>query len=126
MRVERQLDVAEAAAAAGRTPDAKKAWTSALEVGANNFDAPLATHASRAALAMKDPAEALKHARRAVELTQGEDAAAQAALAQALRATGDASGSAAAWKRAAELEPQNAEYRAGAGTGGAKKAAKAS
>ena len=63
-----------------------------------------------------------------MDLTQGEDAAAQAALAQALRARGDAAGATAAWKRAAELEPQNAEYRAGAGlgTGARKKAAKAS
>ena len=77
----------------------------------------------------RTPAEAVKHARRAVELTQGEDAPAQAALAQALRASGDAAGSSAAWKRAAELDPQNAEYRAGAAvrkTGAKKKAAKAS
>jgi len=128
VRVERELDLAEALAAAGRSAEAKKAWSAALEAGGGALDAAHATRASRAALAVKDPAEALTYARRAVDLTQGEDAAAQAALAQALRARGDAAGATAAWKRAAELEPQNAEYRAGAGlgTGARKKAAKAS
>jgi thiol-disulfide isomerase/thioredoxin len=132
VRVERQLDLAEAYAAANRPADAKKAFAAALETGGGALDAGLATRASRAALALKEPADAVKHARRAVELTLGGDAAAQAALAQALRATGDATGSAAAWKRAAELEPHNAEYRAGVESGprkpGAapKKAAKAS
>lgn len=126
VRVERQLDLVEANAAAGRPAEAKKAWASALELSGGAMDAGLSTRASRAALALKDGPEAVKQARRAVELTQGEDAAAQAALAQALRASGDAAGSSAAWKRAAELDPKNAEYRAGAETGAKKKAAKAS
>jgi thiol-disulfide isomerase/thioredoxin len=126
VRVERQLDLAEANVAAGRPAEAKKAWAAALELAGGALDGGLETRAARTALALKEPAEALKRARRAVELSQGEDAAAQAALAQALRANGDASGAAAAWRRAAELEPQNAEYRAGAETGGKKKAAKAS
>ena len=50
-------------------------------------------------------------ARRAVGLSQGEDAEAQAALAQALAASGDASGAAEAWKRAGEIDPQNAEVQ---------------
>lgn len=124
-RVERQLDLAEAAAAAGRSADAKKAYTAALAAGAGSMDAALSARASRAALAIKDTAESLKHARRAVELSLGEDAAAQAALANALRTAGDTAGAAAAWKRASELEPQNAEYRA-AVEGARKKAAKAS
>jgi len=126
VRVEKQLDLAEARAAAGRTADAKKAFDAALAAGGGALDAALETRAARTSLALKEPAEALKHARRAVELSQGGDAAAQAALAQALLATGDAAGSAAAWKHAAELEPQNAEYRAGAGGSARKKAAKAS
>ncbi len=126
VRVERQLDLAEAYAAAGRPAEAKKAWTAALAAGGGALDGGLSTRAARTALALKEPAEALKHARRAVALSQGEDAAAQAVLAQALGATGDAAGAAAAWKRAAELEPQNAAYRAGAGAGAKKKAAKAS
>ncbi|MGA7992983.1 MAG: hypothetical protein WCC53_16255, partial [Thermoanaerobaculia bacterium] len=89
------------------------------------LDAALSARASRAALALKEPAEALKHARRAVELSLGEDAAAQAALANALRVLGDQAGAAAAFRRAFELEPQNAEYRAGA-DGVKKKSAKAS
>ncbi len=126
VRVERQLDLADARAAAGRPADAKKAFLAALATGGGALDAALEARTARTALALKEPAEALKHARRAVELSQGGDAPAQAALAQALLATGDAAGSAAAWKRAAELEPQNAEYRAGAGGGARKKAAKAS
>jgi len=132
VRVERQLDLVEANAAAGRSAEAKKAWASALEAGGGAMDAGLSTRASRAALAIKDSPEAVKQARRAVELTQGEDAPAQAALAQALRASGDAAGSSSAWKRAAELDPQNAEYRARAeagpkkDAGAKKKAAKAS
>jgi tetratricopeptide (TPR) repeat protein len=125
VRAERQLDVVEANVAAGRTAEAKKAWAAALEAAGGSFDVALSTHASRAALALKDSAEALKHARRAVEASQGEDAAAQAALAQALRATGDSTGAAAAWKRASELDPQNADYRAGAGSS-RRKGAKAS
>jgi tetratricopeptide (TPR) repeat protein len=125
MRVERQFDLVEALVAAGRTAEAKKAFAAALETGGGALDAALSARASRAALLLKDPAEALKHAKRAVELSQGEDAAAQAALANALRAAGDQVGAAAAFRRASELEPQNPEYRAGAG-GAKKKAAKAS
>ncbi len=126
VRVERQLNLAEARAAAGHTADAKKAFLAALATGGGGLDTALEAGAARAALALKEPVEALKHARRAVELSQGGDAAAQAALAQALLATGDAAGAAAAWKHAAELEPQNAEYRAGAGGAARKKTAKAS
>jgi thiol-disulfide isomerase/thioredoxin len=126
VRVEKQLDLAEARAAAGRTADAKKAFLAAVAAGGGALDTALETRTARTSLALKDPAEALKHARRAVEISEGGDAAAQAALAQALLATGDAAGSAAAWKHAAELEPQNAEYRAGAGGSARKKAAKAS
>ncbi len=126
VRVESQLDLAEAYAAAGRPAEAKKAWTAALAAGGGALDAGLATRAARTALVLKEPAEALKQARRAVELSQGEDAAAQAALAQSLGATGDSTGAAAAWKRAAELEPHNAAYRAGADARAKKKAAKAS
>jgi thiol-disulfide isomerase/thioredoxin len=125
VRVNRQLDLAEAFAAAGRTAEGKKAWLLALETGGGALDIALSTHASKAALALKEPAEALRHAKRAVELSQGGDAAAQAALAEALRATGDSAGAAAALRRASELEPQNAAYRSGAGAA-KKKAAKAS
>ncbi len=130
VRVERQLDLAEAHAAAGRTADAKKAWAAALEAGGGTLDGALAARASRTALALKEPAEALKYARRAVELSQGEDAGAQGALSAALRATGDPAGAAAALRRAYELEPANAAYKAGADVPAKdpakKKAAKAS
>jgi len=125
-RVERQFDLAEAFAAAGRSAEAKKAFMAALEIGGGAMDVDLSAHASRVALALNEAAEALKHARRAVELSQGEDAAAQAALAAALRAAGDRVGAAAALKRAAEIDPRNAEYRSSAPEPAKRKAAKAS
>jgi tetratricopeptide (TPR) repeat protein len=123
-RVERQLDLAEALASSGKTDEAKKAYLRAIGIGP--FDTQLSARAARVALAVKDPAEALKHARRAVELSNGEDAAAQAALAAALRATGDRAGAAAALKRASEIDPQNAEYRTAAPEPAKKKSVKAS
>src|ERR1019366_873327 len=125
-RVERQFDLAEAFAAVGRSADAKKALMAALETGGGAMDVDLSAHASRVALALNEPAEALKHARRAVKLSQGEDAAAQAALGAALRAAGDRVGAAAALKRAAEIDPRNAEYRSSAPEAAKRKAAKAS
>jgi tetratricopeptide (TPR) repeat protein len=123
-RVERQLDLAEALASSGRTSEAKKAYLGAIAIGP--LDTRLSARAARVALAVKDAAEAVKHARRAVELSNGEDAAAQAALAAALRATGDHAGAAAALKRASEIDPKNAEYRTAAPEPAKKKSAKAS
>ncbi len=54
--------------------------------------------------------EALKNARQAVELSRGENAYTQAALARVLSATGDAKGAQAAWNRAHLLDPDNPEY----------------
>jgi thiol-disulfide isomerase/thioredoxin/tetratricopeptide (TPR) repeat protein len=125
-RVERQFDLAEAFGAAGHSAEAKKALMAALEIGGGAMDVDLSAHASRVALSLNEPAEALKQARRAVELSQGEDAAAQASLAAALRATGDRVGAAAALKRAAEIDPRNAEYRSGAPEPTKRKTAKVS
>jgi tetratricopeptide (TPR) repeat protein len=113
LRAERQLELADALAAAGKTKEAKTALASALEQ--QEPDVKGAARASRIALALKSPADALTHARRAVELSRGEDAAAQAALAGALAASGDSAGASAAWRRALEIEPDNAEYRRAAG-----------
>ena len=123
-RVERQLDLAEALASSGKTGEAKKAYLKAIAIGP--LDTQLSARAARVALAVKESAEAVKHARRAVELSNGEDAAAQAALAAALRATGDRTGAAAALKRASEIDPRNAEYRTAAPEPAKKKFAKAS
>jgi thiol-disulfide isomerase/thioredoxin len=123
-RVERQLDLAEALASSGKTEEAKKAYLGAIAVGP--LDTQLSTRAARAALAARDFTEAVKQARRAVELSNGEDAAAQAALAAALRATGDRTGAAAALKRASEIDPRNAEYRTAVPEPAKKKSAKAS
>jgi thioredoxin-related protein/Flp pilus assembly protein TadD len=120
-RGERQMDLADALAAAGRSVEAKAALDAGLERWGNDPNAFV--RASRAALALKAKPDAVAHARRAVALSSGEDAAAQAALATALAATGDTGGASAAWKRAAELEPDNPEYRRGAGPAPAKKPA---
>jgi thioredoxin 1 len=123
-RVERQFDLAEALAASGRPVEAKNAYLAGIAAGP--LDTQLSARAARVALAVKEPAEAAKHAHRAVELSNGEDAAAQAVLAAALRAIGDRVGAAAALKRAAEIDPRNAEYRSGAPEPAKRKAAKAS
>jgi thiol-disulfide isomerase/thioredoxin/tetratricopeptide (TPR) repeat protein len=111
-RGERQMDLADALAASGKSKEAKGALEAGLERWGS--DPQAFVRASKTALALKAGPEAVAHARRAVALSSGEDAASQAALAAALAATGDAAGAASAWKRAAEIEPDNAEYRRGA------------
>jgi tetratricopeptide (TPR) repeat protein len=114
-RGEHQMDLADALAAAGRTAEAR----AALEAGLSRWGSlPEAfVHASKVALALKAYPEAVAHARRAVALSHGEDAASQAALGSALAASGDKAGATAARKRAAELDPENPEYRRGAAAG---------
>jgi thiol-disulfide isomerase/thioredoxin/Flp pilus assembly protein TadD len=124
VRVERQFDLAEALAASGKLVEAKKAYLAGTAAGP--LDTQLSARAARVALALKEPAGAVRHARQAVELSNGEDAGAQAALAAALRATGDRAGAAAALKRASEIDPRNAEYGTATPEPAKKKAAKAS
>ena len=102
-----QMTLAEALAAFGKTADAKAAVAGALEKAGED---PVAlTRASKVSLLLKDSKDAVEKARRAVGLSDGQDADSQAALAQALAAAGDANGAAAAWRRAGEIDPQNAE-----------------
>ncbi|MFI5180875.1 MAG: thioredoxin family protein [Thermoanaerobaculia bacterium] len=110
-RAEREMDLADALAASGKTAEAKAALSAALERWGGDPQAYV--RASRVSLALQARPEAVAHARRAVALSKGEDAAAEAALGAALDATGDKAGAAAAWKRAAELDPENPEYRSG-------------
>jgi thioredoxin-related protein len=112
---EHQMDLADALTAAGRTAEAKAALEAGLSRWGNLPEAFV--HASKVALALKAYPEAVAHARRAVALSHGEDAASQAALGAALAASGDKAGAAAARKRAAELDPENPEYRRGAAAG---------
>jgi tetratricopeptide (TPR) repeat protein/thioredoxin-related protein len=121
---DRQIELADALTGAGRTTEAKAALAKGVEMAAE--DAKVQAKASAIALKLKEPAEAVARARRAVELTQGEDAGAQAALASALTASGDAAGAQAAWRRAAEFEPDNATYRRQAGKAAPVKPAKTS
>lgn len=109
LRAIRNLDLADALAAAGRKDEARKAAVTALGLVAN--DAAAFGRAARAAATAKLGEDALSWAKRAVDLTSGEDADAQAALATALASRGDDTGASAAWRRAADLDPDNAEYR---------------
>lgn len=113
-RGEREMDLADALAAAGKTKEAKAALDAGLERWGT--DPQAFVRASRVALALKARPEAVAHARRAVALSKGEEAMAEAALGAALDATGDRAGAAAAWKRAAQLDPDNPEYRPGGGS----------
>jgi thiol-disulfide isomerase/thioredoxin len=104
-----EMNMAEALAAAGKAQEARTAVASALQ---KSGEEPAAlARAAKVAILLKDPKDAVAKARRAVGLSQGEDAESQAALAQALAASGDASGAAEAWKRAGEIDPQNAEVQ---------------
>ncbi|HKC23465.1 MAG TPA: hypothetical protein VKF32_01920, partial [Thermoanaerobaculia bacterium] len=104
-----EMNMAEALAAAGKAQEARAAVDSALQ---KSGEEPVAlARAAKVAILLKDPKDAVAKARRAVGLSQGEDAEAQAALAQALAASGDTSGAAEAWKRAGEIDPQNAEVQ---------------
>jgi thiol-disulfide isomerase/thioredoxin len=110
-RGEREMDIADILAASGKAAEARSALDAALRRWGSDPQAYV--RASRAALTFKAPAEAVAHARRAVALSKDESAVAEAALGAALDATGDKAGAAAAWKRAAELDPENPEYRPG-------------
>jgi len=104
-----EMNLAEALAANGKTPEAKAAVAGALQKSGE--DATALARAAKVSILLKDPKDAVDKARRAVGASQGEDAESQAALAQALTAAGDASGAAEAWRRAGELDPQNAEVQ---------------
>ena len=77
---------------------------------AGSDPAPLA-HAAHVSLDLKDRSGALALARRAVDATRGEDAAAQAALGASLAASGDGKGASGAYARAVELDPEDREIR---------------
>jgi len=108
-RVSRQLGLAETLAFAGQPEEARKMVDVALEQARS--DPGFLARASALLLSVKDVPGALARARRAVEASEGDDPRAQAALGEALAASGDAKGAAAAFSRAAELEPGNAAVK---------------
>lgn len=108
-RVSGQVALAETLAFAGQNDEAKKTLGAALGPASN--DPGLLVRASALLLVLKDVPGALAHARRAVEVSQGGDAAAHAALGEALAASGDPNGAGTEFARAAELEPENAAFR---------------
>jgi tetratricopeptide (TPR) repeat protein len=108
-RAARQLGLAEALAFAGQGAEAKKMVDVALEQAST--DPALLARASTLLLSLKDVPGALARARRAVETSQGGDARAQAALGEALAASGDAKAAVEAFSRAAEIEPENGAFR---------------
>lgn len=108
-RAARQLDLAEALAASGKKDEARAAAQAAVDVAGN--DPITLSKVARLLVSMKMPTEAVVTAKRAVELSQGEDADAQAALGVALAASGDKAGGVAALRRATEFEPSNRGFR---------------
>ncbi|MBK8594027.1 MAG: thioredoxin fold domain-containing protein [Holophagales bacterium] len=108
-RVSGQVALAETLAFAGQNDEARKTLGAALGPASN--DPGLLVRASALLLVLKDVPGALAHARRAVEVSQGGDAAAHAALGEALAASGDPNGAGSEFARAAELEPENAAFR---------------
>lgn len=107
-RAMRQLDLAEAYAAAGKKEEARAALTLGFGL-VGESDVTVLTRAARIALLLKRSDEAVTYAKKAVTLSQGEDVEAQIVLARSLAASGDSSGAATAWKRAGELEPENVD-----------------
>lgn len=108
-RVSRQFALAEALAFAGQNDEARKTLDASLGPASN--DPGLLARASTLLLVLKDVPGALASARRAVEISQGGDAKAHAALGEALAASGDRTGAASAFARASELEPDNDALR---------------
>jgi tetratricopeptide (TPR) repeat protein len=108
-RVSRQFALAETLAFAGQNDEARKTLDAALGPASN--DPGLLARASTVLLVLKDVPGALANARRAVEVSQGGDAKAHAALGEALAASGDRTGAASAFARASELEPDNDALR---------------
>lgn len=108
-RVSRQFALAEALAFAGQNDEARKTLDAALGPASN--DPGLLARASTLLLVLKDVPGALASARRAVDISEGGDAKAHAALGEALAASGDRTGAASAFARASELEPDNDALR---------------
>lgn len=108
-RAAQKLLLAETLAFAKQPGEAKK--TADLAVAAAPPEPGLLSRASALLLSLKDVPGAVAQAKRAVEASQGGDARAQAALGEALAASGDSAGAVEAFSRAAELEPENGAVR---------------
>lgn len=108
-RASRLLALAETLAFARQAEEAKKTLDVALASVSN--DPALLARASALLVRLKDHSGAVARARSAVEASQGGDARAQAALGEALAASGDVKGAVAAFGRAVELEPENRDAR---------------
>ena len=108
-RASRQLDLADALVAAGKKAEAKAALEAAM--AAAGGDPGTLARVARVSLALKEKDQALAAARRAVELSIGEDADAQAALGASLAANGDRSGAVSALRKATQIDPGNRDFR---------------
>lgn len=108
-RMSRMLLLAETLAFAGQAEEAKKTLDVAVRMAPNEPAALV--RAAALLLSLRDVPAAIEHARRAVAATEGGDSRAQAALGDALRASGDAKGAADAYARSAELDPDDATVR---------------
>lgn len=104
----RHLEMADVLLTAKKTDAGRAAIAKGLEIAPNDPGvlARAATLQARAGQAE----QAVKNARRSVEMTKGEEAVAQAALARALAASGDVKGAQDAWARARKAAPDEPEY----------------
>jgi thiol-disulfide isomerase/thioredoxin len=108
-RASGQVTLAEILAFAGQKDEARKVLGAVLGPASN--DPGLLARTSALLLVLKDVPGAIANARRAVEISQGGDAKAHAALGEALAASGDTTGAATSFARATELEPENTAFR---------------
>ncbi len=122
-RAQRQLGLVDALLFASQAGEARKMLDVTLEQ--SPADPGLLARASGLLLTLKDVPAAVVQARRAVDASQGGNAVAQAALGEALAASGDAKGASVAFARAAELEPENAALKKRLDAARTKKPAKA-
>ncbi len=122
-RVSRQIGLAETLAFAGQPEEARKMVDVAL--GSGPADPAHLARASALLLSVKDVPGAVARARRAVEASEGGDVRSQAALGEALAASGDGKGAVEAYARAVELDPDDAGLKKRLDALTAKKPAKA-
>jgi tetratricopeptide (TPR) repeat protein len=108
-----RVALAEALVALGPKPEAAaEARTLVAEALKQWSGEPgILSRAARVYLAAGAAKEALQSAQRAVNISQGEDADSQAALAACLLANGETEAARSAWRKAGELDPANAEYK---------------
>lgn len=109
VRAAYHASLADALAASGDAAGARAELAKSAELGGR--EASTLAREARARLRLKETAAAVETARRAVEMSRGEDAEAQAALGVALAAAGDHKGAVEALSHAVAIDPRNPGFR---------------